>query len=130
MVESGECESRMNGNPGCPLVDCLPIGEQCGETFCKPGSECCMGCDGPLGICEVKREDGGYGCSIPKRGEPPCPLVHCEVPITVEPPIIIDPPIFCCEAITAECEACKLGVTVEEYCMKNPKMDGCSPIVG
>ena len=26
MVESGECESRMNGNPGCPLVDCLPIG--------------------------------------------------------------------------------------------------------
>ena len=41
------------------------LGEQCGETYCKPGSECCMGCDGPLGICEVKREDGGYGCPIP-----------------------------------------------------------------
>ena len=22
----------------------------------------------------------------------PCPFVHCEVPVTVEPPIIIDPP--------------------------------------
>ena len=25
-------------------------------------------------------------------GEPPCPLIHCEEPITVMPPIIIDPP--------------------------------------
>ena len=26
LVESGECESTLNGNPGCPMVDCLPQG--------------------------------------------------------------------------------------------------------
>ena len=26
-VESGECQSRINGNPGCPMVDCLPVGK-------------------------------------------------------------------------------------------------------
>ena len=31
-------------------------------------------------------------CSNPARGEPACPRIHCEPPITVEPPIIIDPP--------------------------------------
>ena len=38
--------------------------------------------------------------------------------------------MFCCEAIIAECEACKEGVTVEEYCRANPKMQGCEPDVG
>ena len=28
-------------------------------------------------------------CSNPMQGGPPCPLVHCEVPITL-PPVIID----------------------------------------
>ena len=35
--------------------------------------------------------------------------------------------VFCCEAIIAECEACKAGMTVEEFCKQNPKMQGCEP---
>ena len=27
MIESGECESTLNGNPGCPMVICLPEGK-------------------------------------------------------------------------------------------------------
>merc|ERR1719370_2697178 len=65
-------------------------------------------------------------CSNPMQGGPPCPLVHCEVPITL-PPVIIDDQVFCCEAIIAECEACKAGMTVEEFCKQNPKMQGCEP---
>ena len=26
LIESGQCESTLNGNPGCPLIDCLPEG--------------------------------------------------------------------------------------------------------
>ena len=33
--------------------------------------------------------------------------------------------MFCCEALIAECEACKAQMTVEEYCKENPKMMGC-----
>ena len=40
-------------------------GEKCGKTFCKPGYECCEGCDGPTGHCEPSRELGGVGCPIP-----------------------------------------------------------------
>ena len=32
---------------------------------------------------------------------------------------------ICCQALTASCEACKAGVTVEEYCRRNPLMNGC-----
>ena len=35
--------------------------------------------------------------------------------------------VFCCEAIAAECEACKEGMTVEAYCKDNPEMMGCEP---
>lgn len=31
----------------------------------------------------------------------------------------------CCEAVTADCEACKYGVSTQSYCKKFPKMDGC-----
>ena len=128
-------------------------GEECGDNVCEFGGECCMACDDNGKLVPSGR------CSNPARGEPACPLIHCEPPIIVEPPIIIDPPsmkskmlflafyryalhglkifissfvcivVFCCEAITAECEACKLGMTVDEYCREHPKMDGCSPIV-
>jgi len=57
-------------------------------------------------------------------------LIHCEVPITRGPPIIIDPPVYCCEALIAECEACKAQMPVEKYCIENPKMQGCEQIVG
>ena len=26
LIESGQCESTLNGNPGCPMIDCRPIG--------------------------------------------------------------------------------------------------------
>ena len=29
LVDSGECESRLNGNPGCTIVNCLPEGISC-----------------------------------------------------------------------------------------------------
>ena len=38
--------------------------------------------------------------------------------------------VFCCEAINAQCESCKLGVTEDAYCKDNPKMDGCTPSEG
>lgn len=31
----------------------------------------------------------------------------------------------CCEAVTPDCEACKLGVSKPSYCKKFPKMEGC-----
>merc|ERR1712025_702697 len=31
----------------------------------------------------------------------------------------------CCKALTAECLACEHGVTVEKYCYKYPKVQGC-----
>tara|TARA_E500000331_G_scaffold123927_1_gene121447 strand:- start:2452 stop:3906 length:1455 start_codon:yes stop_codon:yes gene_type:complete len=34
----------------------------------------------------------------------------------------------CCEAVTAQCEACKLGWSVDKYCHYFPSEDGC-PIV-
>ena len=34
--------------------------------FCDENMECCMGCDGPMGICELPRDQGGFGCPIPK----------------------------------------------------------------
>ena len=50
------------------------------------GGECCMECGRngelvPSGKCANPMTDGE-----------PCPFVHCEVPITIEPPIIIDLP--------------------------------------
>ena len=36
-----------------------------------------------------------------------------------------DDPGVCCQALTAECEACKAGVSVRKYCKKNPDTDGC-----
>ena len=33
--------------------------------------------------------------------------------------------VFCCQAIIAECEACNNNMTVEEYCKKHPKTQGC-----
>ena len=32
---------------------------------------------------------------------------------------------MCCEALTADCLACSLGMTVEEYCLINPNEMGC-----
>ena len=32
---------------------------------------------------------------------------------------------YCCDAIMAEREACKSGVSVEEYCQKHPKTQEC-----
>ena len=60
----------------------LQIGEKCGDDECEFGGECCM-------MCGRNGELVPSECSKPGL---PCPLVHCEVPITVEPPIIIDPP--------------------------------------
>ena len=34
-------------------------------------------------------------------------------------------PQVCCEALTAECLACSMGMTVEDYCMIYPEVDGC-----
>ena len=34
---------------------------------------------------------------------------------------------MCCDAIIAECEACKAGMTQDEFCKLNPKMQGCEP---
>merc|ERR1712198_326940 len=31
----------------------------------------------------------------------------------------------CCKANTAECHACSLGMTLEEYCTENPDTIGC-----
>ena len=50
------------------------------------GGECCMMCDRG-----GKLVPSGE-CSNPMLGEKPCPILHCEEPITVMPPIIIDPP--------------------------------------
>ena len=60
------------------------IGDECGDTVCEFGGECCMECGRngelvPSGKCANPMQDGL-----------PCPFVHCEVPITVGPPIIID----------------------------------------
>ena len=38
--------------------------------------------------------------------------------------------VFCCEALIAECEACKLGITVDAFCKDQPDYDGCTPVVG
>ena len=27
LIESGQCESTLNGNPGCPLINCRPKGK-------------------------------------------------------------------------------------------------------
>merc|ERR1711871_1005012 len=34
-------------------------------------------------------------------------------------------PRICCQAMTAQCLACKSGVSVSEYCKKNPSAAGC-----
>lgn len=36
-------------------------------------------------------------------------------------------PNVCCKALTAECQACSLGVTEEQYCEKYPETRGCFP---
>ena len=46
------------------------LGEECGKTFCSPGTECCIGCDGPTGMCELTTENGGYGCPVVDCLEP------------------------------------------------------------
>lgn len=43
-----------------------------------------------------------------------------------EPKPDSDEPVICCEALTAKCFACKAGLSVEEFCKKKPKPDGCS----
>ena len=35
------------------------------------------------------------------------------------------PGVICCAAVRAECEACRSGLGVEEYCEQNPATDGC-----
>merc|ERR1712173_13430 len=34
-------------------------------------------------------------------------------------------PVQCCQAVTATCESCKVGMTEEEFCAANPGFDGC-----
>merc|ERR1711904_553849 len=34
-------------------------------------------------------------------------------------------PQYCCNAYTAECESCKAGVSVEEFCRIYPTFSGC-----
>ena len=31
----------------------------------------------------------------------------------------------CCRALTADCLACTEGVTIEEFCIDNPDVEGC-----
>merc|ERR1712113_1341391 len=33
--------------------------------------------------------------------------------------------VVCCQAVEASCEACKAGLTVDEYCKSNKDMQGC-----
>ena len=42
------------------------LGKPCGDIFCDENMECCMGCDGPMGICMLPRDQGGIGCPIHK----------------------------------------------------------------
>ena len=39
-------------------------------------------------------------------------------------------PVVCCEAMTAQCEACKLGWSVDKYCHYFPSEDGCPTVTG
>ena len=49
-------------------------------------------------------------------------LVGCDIP----PGEDFDDERVCCEALTAECLACFEGVSVEEYCQKNPGRHDCT----
>ena len=31
----------------------------------------------------------------------------------------------CCQAVTADCLACTEGISVEEFCLDNPDIEGC-----
>ena len=31
----------------------------------------------------------------------------------------------CCQAVTADCLACTAGISVEEFCLDNPDIEGC-----
>lgn len=44
-------------------------------------------------------------------------------------PKVTENPVVCCEAISAVCEACKSGKSPHEFCVTNPKMNGCDLIL-
>ena len=45
-------------------INSYALGKPCGDNFCDYNMECCMGCDGPMGICQLPRDQGGIGCPI------------------------------------------------------------------
>ena len=62
-----------------------------------------------------------YGCRFAKgkeviKNENGCPK-PCQ--------LICKEPRICCRAMTAACLSCSAGVSMEEYCSKNPNTVGC-----
>lgn len=54
-------------------------------------------------------------------------LYPSPVPASPLPSPAPSPPV-CCEAMTAQCEACKLGWSVDKYCHYFPSEDGCPTV--
>jgi len=95
-VEAESCKSIRCG-PGYSLVGVDDLG--CGGE-CIPETEPCLMVDCAPGKRKVGADSSGCGGTcVGEEG--------------------------CCEALTSECLACSEGLTLEEYCEKNPKLWDC-----
>jgi hypothetical protein len=75
----------------------------------------------PAGTVEMRGNDGGDGSYLMFVGNPSHP------PPVTAPPLPTAEPVVCCLAMTAECLACQVQLTVQEFCAssRGDAVPGC-----
>jgi len=107
------------------------------KICCMAMTADCLSCSAGLSKQEYCKENPSTaGCEDEAE---PVPVPVPEEPVSVpEEPVLI-PQVeqaaeqtagvgagqACCQALTPQCQACKEGTTVKEYCEKYPSTDGC-----
>lgn len=99
-------------------------GVPCSSTYCPPGTtatlvegtegNCCRGeykcvpvCSDGLMMCTKELQAKGMNC--------------------IEGKCVADPARVCCDGLTASCQACTAGTSIETFCEQQPSTDGCEP---
>merc|ERR1712127_727466 len=91
---------------------------------CEGDTASCLACKSGITVekyCDMVPRDEGcpdFVVDLPEQG-----------PDSGIEPRLLQEEQPCCEAETASCLACKSGTTVDEYCDKVPRIEGCPDFV-
>ena len=113
------CTARIASCLACTAK--MTVNEYCRthSTMTSPIS----GCPTQIGCSNCQKYDDGCNvCNCQKDGTAICTERYC---LTTGIPRCLDDVKVCCKAMTATCLSCAEGMSVKDYCQKNPLIAGC-----